>query len=72
MDGCGLAEKIRRLVPREETALIAVTGQSDPDELARIVSSGFDDYLRKPIAFEKLTALVAQRLEARAKTPVRR
>jgi CheY-like chemotaxis protein len=69
LDGCGVAERIRKFLPRGEITLVALTGRSSPDDLHRIVSSGFDDYLVKPISFDRVGALIAERL-ARADRPV--
>ncbi len=62
LDGCGVAERIRKFLPRGEITLVALTGRSSPDDLHRIVSSGFDDYLVKPISFDRVEALVAAKL----------
>ena len=64
LDGLAVAERVRRLMTKEEVWLVALTGLTGDDDVARIVASGFDDYLPKPIAFEKLDALVATRLAA--------
>ncbi|MFY9551329.1 MAG: response regulator [Thermoanaerobaculia bacterium] len=61
LDGYAVAERIRSLLPREEVTLVALTGRTHPDDLHRAVASGFDDYLSKPISFEKLDALLATR-----------
>jgi len=65
LDGYGVAERLRTLLPREAIVLVALTGRGHPDDLDRIVSSGFDEYLAKPIAFEKLSTLIASRLAGR-------
>jgi len=62
LDGCGVAERIRKFLPRGEIVLVALTGRSSPDDLQRIVSSGFDDYLVKPISFDRVEAVVAAKL----------
>jgi CheY-like chemotaxis protein len=62
LDGFGVAERIRNQVPRDEIALVALTGRSQPDDVRRVAASGFDDYLAKPISFEKLDTLLSARL----------
>jgi len=69
LDGCGVAERIRKFLPRGEITLVALTGRSSPDDLHRIVSSGFDDYLVKPISFDRVEALVAAKLALEGRSP---
>jgi CheY-like chemotaxis protein len=69
LDGCGVAERIRKFLPRGEITLVALTGRSAPDDLHRIVSSGFDDYLVKPISFDRVEALVAAKLSLQGRAP---
>jgi signal transduction histidine kinase/DNA-binding response OmpR family regulator len=72
VDGFSVAERLRSLVPREELSLVALTGRTHSDDLARIVESGFDGYLPKPISFDRLVAVITERLailsRARAST----
>ena len=70
IDGYAVAERIRRALPREEMALVALTGRTDPDDLHRVVSSGFDDYLAKPVSFAKLDALLSARLSVAPRSSV--
>ena len=46
------------------------TGRTDPDDLHRVVSSGFDDYLAKPVSFDKLDALLSARLAVAPRSPL--
>ncbi len=64
LDGYAVAQRIRSLLPREEVALVALTGRTHPEDVEKVVSSGFDDYLPKPVSFDKLDALLARRLSA--------
>ena len=41
---------------------MALTGRTHPEDVEKVVSSGFDDYLPKPVSFDKLDALLARRL----------
>ena len=72
LDGYAVAERIRRALPREEMALVALTGRTDPDDLHRVVSSGFDDYLAKPVSFDKLETLLSARLAVSPRSPLQR
>ena len=62
VDGFGVAQKLRSLVPKEELALVALTGATHADDLRRVVESGFDAYLPKPISFDRLVAVITERL----------
>ncbi len=62
VDGYSVARRIRSLLPKEEVALVALTGRTHPEDVERVVSSGFDDYLPKPVSFDRLDALLARRL----------
>lgn len=65
MDGYTSAKKIREL--RKEVKLFAQTAYSMPDDMNDILSSGFDDFIIKPIfadqLIEKLSALFEKREE---------
>ena len=64
VDGYGVARKLRSLVPREEMSLVAISGLSRRDDLGKAVESGFDDYIEKPVTFDRLDAVVGARLGA--------
>ena len=64
LDGYGVARKLRSLVPREELTLVALSGLARADDLGRAVESGFDEYLEKPLSFERLDAFLGARLGA--------
>ena len=49
MNGYQLAEALRALPDYRGVPLIAVTGFTQYDDRARALSSGFDDFLTKPI-----------------------
>jgi len=59
MDGYTSAKKIREM--RKEIKLFAQTAYSMPDDMDEILSSGFDDFIIKPIfadqLIEKLSSL---------------
>lgn len=66
--GYGVAERIRKFLSRTEITLVAMTGRTHPDDLHRIVASGFDDYLAKPISFDKVDALLTAKLSVRERS----
>jgi CheY-like chemotaxis protein len=54
MSGYTLAEKIRAAPWGESVTLIAVTGRSQPEEVARAMQAGFDHHFAKPVTLERL------------------
>jgi CheY-like chemotaxis protein len=69
LDGFGVAERIRSVLPRTEVTLVALTGRTQPDDLQRIIASGFDEYLAKPISFDKVEKFLATRLAVKRTGP---
>jgi signal transduction histidine kinase/ActR/RegA family two-component response regulator len=70
IDGFEVARSVRRNAQHADTVLIALTGYGQPDSLRRARDAGFDEYVTKPIAPEKLArlmdvAIAKRRLEAR-------
>ena len=64
LDGYGVARKLRSLVPREEMSLVAISGLSGTEDIGRAVASGFDDYIEKPVSFDRLDSVLGMRLGA--------
>lgn len=56
MNGIEMAGKIKSIKP--ETMFIVLTGHSDKDYLERFSAVGFEDYIIKPVDFEKLFASI--------------
>ena len=56
MDGFEVARRIRARHP--DVALIALTGWSQEEDIARTRSAGFTEHLSKPVGPEQLTALL--------------
>lgn len=52
MDGFEMASKIKSI--KTETKLIVLTGYSDNNYFERFSEIGFDDYIVKPVDFQKL------------------
>lgn len=67
LDGPGAARRIR--AARGDVPLIALTGHTEPDMIARCRESGFDTVLIKPVSLETLRATIA-RLVADRSGPV--
>ena len=68
MDGYEATRRIRRWEDEQAGSrlpIIALTAGAFDDERDRCIESGMDDYLAKPIAFEKLTELLLRRLGVR-------
>ena len=58
LDGYGVASSLRENPARDKMVLIAMTGLDRPDALRRAREAGFDDYVTKPIAPERLARLI--------------
>ena len=61
MSGYALADEIRRAPWGGEVTLIAVTGYSEAEDLARSHAAGFARHLTKPVAIDQLLELLARR-----------
>jgi CheY-like chemotaxis protein len=62
VNGFEVARRIRSVLGPSEIYLVALTGHGSPTDLQAAVESGFDTHMTKPIAFEKLRALLEARL----------
>jgi CheY-like chemotaxis protein len=60
MSGYTLAEKIRAEPWGESMTLIAVTGRSHPEDVARAMQAGFDHHFAKPVTLERLLEALSQ------------
>jgi len=58
LDGFQVAQTLRGGAARAPMVLIALTGYTQPDALRRAREAGFDEYLTKPIAPDRLTRLI--------------
>ncbi|HWI38792.1 MAG TPA: response regulator [Burkholderiales bacterium] len=61
MSGYTLAEKIRAAPWGESMTLIAVTGRSHPEDVARAMQAGFDHHFAKPVTLERLLEALTPR-----------
>jgi two-component system CheB/CheR fusion protein len=59
MSGYEVARSIRADVAFGKVVLVAVTGYSQPDEVARAKEAGFDEHLTKPPSVDKLRELLS-------------
>jgi len=66
-DGYEVASALRRTMERPEMVLIAVTGYEQPDSLRRAREAGFDEYVTKPIAPDRLVRLIDAAFAARVR-----
>jgi len=65
MNGFELAARIREQeagLGTEKLPVIAMTGQTLPEQMAHIMDSGFDDILTKPVSFTELETKVRARV----------
>lgn len=61
MDGLEAARRIRAEIPAErQPRIIAITANAMPDDRARCLAVGMDDYISKPIAIQALVAALAR------------
>jgi signal transduction histidine kinase/ActR/RegA family two-component response regulator len=67
-NGFQVAETLRNASSRAPMVLIALTGYTQPDALRRARAAGFDEYLTKPIAPDRLSRLIDATLARRRKT----
>jgi two-component system, sensor histidine kinase len=59
IDGFEVARRIRAMrSPNSRTMLVAITGYGAAEDKSRAMSTGFDDYLVKPIDMTRLTTLL--------------
>lgn len=59
MDGCMLAREIRRAERWNTLPLLALTALTSPDNVTRILESGCDAYLSKPVLLAEVRTTVA-------------
>ena len=67
VDGYKVAETLRGAPEHDAMVLIALTGYGQPDSLRRAREAGFDEYVTKPIAPDRLVRLMDVALSARAR-----
>lgn len=60
MDGMQASKLIRKTKLNQGTPIIAITAHAFDEEKQQFLSSGMDDYLPKPIDFDKLIELINQ------------
>jgi two-component system, chemotaxis family, CheB/CheR fusion protein len=58
MDGCEVAQRLRREPGLEHVLIIAVTGRDQDAERRRALDAGFDVYLVKPLAMGEIKQLM--------------
>ncbi|WP_438938476.1 HAMP domain-containing protein [Amycolatopsis orientalis] len=66
LDGNATITAIRAEAAHEDLPVIAVTAKATPEDKARTLASGADDYVTKPVDTDKLLDLIAVHLEADA------
>lgn len=58
MSGLQIAETLRRDEKTQNVYLIALSGYGENEDMKEAETAGFDDYLVKPVDFEKLIKLI--------------
>ena len=69
LDGYTVAETLRGAPEHDRMVLIALTGYGQPDSLRRAREAGFDEYVTKPIAPDRLVRLMDVALAVRGRRP---
>jgi CheY-like chemotaxis protein len=70
MDGCQLAERIRRDPRHAGLRLLALTGWGQSADRARSRASGFDEHLTKPAELDTLAAMLTKSASAADRSPI--
>jgi len=65
MDGYEATQRIKATVQGQATAIVALTASALEEERAAILSSGCDDYIRKPFRDADILNVLARRLGVR-------
>ena len=60
IDGYEVARRVRAVLPRESTRLVAMSGFGQPEDRARALQAGFDAHLVKPVEPDELRKLLAE------------
>jgi two-component system OmpR family response regulator len=58
MDGYALAREFRKILPRGECRLIALTGLSEEGEKEKARAAGFEEHLLKPVNLATLRKVI--------------
>jgi CheY-like chemotaxis protein len=67
MDGLEATRRVRRdLPPERQPRIIALTASAFPEDRARCMEAGMDDYISKPIDMDQLTAMVGKIASSRS------
>jgi DNA-binding response OmpR family regulator len=61
IDGLELCRRVRDLAAPPYTYILLLTGKDQPDDVAKGIESGADDYIRKPFNHRELEARVYRR-----------
>jgi signal transduction histidine kinase len=60
IDGYEVARRLREVLPKASTRLIAMSGFGQPEDRARALQAGFDAHLVKPVEVEELRKLLSE------------
>ncbi|WDD99002.1 diguanylate cyclase [Thalassomonas actiniarum] len=63
MDGIELTNELRKLYPRDQLAVVGISGAENGLHSARFIKNGADDFLRKPFCPEEFYCRITQNIE---------
>lgn len=66
LDGFDFFRRVRSMRPHADVPFIFLSAEGEPDEVARGLRAGADEYLRKPFAIDELLVRVIRVLERRS------
>ena len=65
MDGFEAVSQLRKKYSKDELPVIALTADAFQQQLDKVIDSGFNDYITKPIYYDVLEKLLAKHLQNR-------
>jgi len=60
IDGYEVARRVREVLPKASTRLVAMSGFGQPEDRARALQAGFDAHLVKPVEVDELRRLLVE------------
>ena len=72
VDGFQVCKMIRQDAETKSTKILAVTGYDSPEIRSKIIDSGADDYLGKPLEYAQTLEKICKLLSVTPKGPVKK
>ena len=63
MEGVEFTRRLRALRPRDQVAVVGLSGNSDPSLIPRFLKNGANDFLRKPYSREEFFCRISQNVD---------